>query len=87
MPKYIKIQLMLQVYLKPSRMQELGMRNANTAVDRLFLPGEHPDKSLQFQVSIYKKVSKSQDRNLQNKPMIINIQACSHLYNKPNTRD
>lgn len=68
-------------------MQELGIRNADTAMDRLFLPGEHPDNSLQFQVSIYKKVGKSQDRNLQNKSMKTNIHACSHLHNKPNTRD
>lgn len=47
---------------KPSRMQVLGIRNADT-VDKLFLPGGHPDNSPQFQVSIYKKVSKSQDRN------------------------
>lgn len=72
---------------KPSWMQELGIRNADTAVDRLFLPGGHPDNSLQFQVSINKKVSKSQHRNLQNKAMIINIQACPHLRNKPDTRD
>lgn len=57
---------------KPSRMQKLGITNADPAVDRLFLPGGHPDNSPQFQVSIYKKVSKSQDRNLQNKSMIVN---------------
>lgn len=72
---------------KPSRMQELGIRNADTAVDRLFLPGGHPDNSPRFQVSIYKKVSKSQERNLQNKSMTINTEARSHLHNKPNTRD
>lgn len=66
---------------KPSRMQGLGMRNADPAMDRLFLPGGHPDNSPPFQVSIYKKVSKSQDRNLQNKSMIINTQACSHITN------
>lgn len=72
---------------KLSRMQELGTRNADPAVDRLFLPGGHLDNSPQFQVSIYKKVSKSQDRNLQNKSMIVNKQACSQSHNKPDTRD
>ena len=36
-------------------MHELGIRNADTAMDRLFLPGGHPDNSPQIQISIAKK--------------------------------
>lgn len=38
-----------------SRMHELGVRNADTAMDRLFLPGGHPDNSPQSQIPVTKK--------------------------------
>lgn len=36
-------------------MHELGVRNADTATDRLFLPGGHPDNSPQSQIPVTKK--------------------------------
>lgn len=71
-----------------SRMHELGVRNADTAMDRLFLPGGHPDNSPQSQIPVTKKVSNNlQARNLQNRSMLINTRTYSHLHNKHHTRD
>lgn len=69
---------------KPSRMQVLGIRNADTVVDKLFLPG-HPDNSPQFQVSIYKKRQQVTRQKLV-KQINDNQHTSMFSHNKPNTR-